>query len=171
MPNDFLLVIGDREPLIWILNEQRMAFSSRRLRSARTLAKGDRLFLYTTRGCFHHPHQDRGVVIGEATVSSEVELLSPPVRFGWRSFPIGCHIEISGITDPEMSVEMSGLVDELQLFPNKANWAGQLRRVIAPLNQHDAKIIHSRLSPNLKPLPAVRPAYILKAQPLKRIGR
>ena len=56
----YLLVIGDREALGWILAEQRMAFSSMSRPHVRALSPGDTLLLYTTRGCFKNPTRDRG---------------------------------------------------------------------------------------------------------------
>ncbi|HKF79950.1 MAG TPA: hypothetical protein VKB17_03920, partial [Thermoleophilaceae bacterium] len=64
----YLLILGEREALAWVLREQRMAFSARRARSASALTLGDRLLLYTTRGCFHNPTRDRGRVIGAGEV-------------------------------------------------------------------------------------------------------
>jgi hypothetical protein len=49
-PTDCLLPIADREPLRWIVHEQRTAFAEHRAAEAAKLSPGDRLFLYTTRG-------------------------------------------------------------------------------------------------------------------------
>ena len=89
MATDFLLMIGEREPLAWILSQGTMAFATHRSREARQLVEGDRLFLYTTRGCFHNPGKDQGRVIGEAMVRTAVKLLDQPVEFGGGSIPIG----------------------------------------------------------------------------------
>jgi hypothetical protein len=66
----YLLPIADREPLAWIVREQRTAFGEHRRREAEALAVGDVLFLYTTRGCFRNPTRDRGRVIGRAVVKA-----------------------------------------------------------------------------------------------------
>jgi hypothetical protein len=55
----YLLPIADREPLAWIVGEQKTAFAEHRTREAARLQEGDRLFLYTTRGCFRTPTRDR----------------------------------------------------------------------------------------------------------------
>ena len=62
----YLLPISDREPLIWILREQKTALPRYRRRDAERLTTGDRILLYTTRGCFRNPTRDRGRVIGVA---------------------------------------------------------------------------------------------------------
>jgi len=64
----FLLVIGDRDALGWILAEQRMAFPTAQRAEVRALRIEDELFLYTTRGAFKNPTRDRGRVIGAARV-------------------------------------------------------------------------------------------------------
>jgi len=66
----YLLLIADREPLAWIISEQRTAFGEHRAREAEKLEPGDALLLYTTRGCFRNPTRDRGRVIGRATVTT-----------------------------------------------------------------------------------------------------
>jgi hypothetical protein len=50
--NSYLLPIADREPLAWILAEQRTAFPAGRAREAKRLERGDRLFLYSTQAAF-----------------------------------------------------------------------------------------------------------------------
>jgi hypothetical protein len=52
---DYLLPIADREPLAWIIAQQRTAVGGHRRREAEALRPGDRVFLYSTRGCFHNP--------------------------------------------------------------------------------------------------------------------
>ncbi len=49
---DYLLPIADREGLGWILHEQRTALAEHRAAEAARLGPGDRVVLYTTRGCF-----------------------------------------------------------------------------------------------------------------------
>jgi hypothetical protein len=64
MAATYLLVIGDREALGWILSAERMAFPDFRRAETRSLKSGDRLLIYTTRGCFKNPTRDRGRIIG-----------------------------------------------------------------------------------------------------------
>jgi hypothetical protein len=59
----FLVPIGNRDALRWILAESRMAFVAERAALVEKLRTGTRLFLYTTRGCFKNPSGDRGRVI------------------------------------------------------------------------------------------------------------
>lgn len=166
MSANFLLVIGDREPLAWILTEWKMAFPPYRSRDAGQVSKGDRLFLYTTRGCFHSPGHDRGRVIGEATVTSEIATLKEPVEFGEQSFPMGCSLDITGLVPRGEGPEMIGLVDVLHLFAssNPKSWGARLRRVLAPLDQHDARVLHTRLARVMKPVAEARTGYLDKTR-------
>jgi hypothetical protein len=79
----YLMPIADREPLMWILHERRTAFPSYRRSDAERLAAGDRLLLYTTRGCFHNPTRDRGRVIGVATVRHAAKVPVPAAVLPW----------------------------------------------------------------------------------------
>jgi hypothetical protein len=153
---DFLLVIGDREPLAWILTDERMAFSHVSSR----LANGDRLFLYTTRSCFHNPSRDRGRVIGEAVVASSVSLLPMPVVFGDRSFPFGCDLRILGLVARGAGPELRDMVGRLHRFPDPRTWSARLRRVLVPLDSYDAAIVHASLAPLMQAPNVHRAGYV-----------
>jgi hypothetical protein len=157
---DFLLVIGDRKPLAWILTDERMAFS----RSSSQLAEGDRLFLYVTRGCFHNPTRDRGRVIGEAKVAGPVRLLPVPVVFGDKEFPFGCELQITGLAARDAGPQLRDMVNRLHRFPDPQTWSAQLRRVLVPLDTHDATIVHSELAPLMKALPINRAGYLERSR-------
>jgi hypothetical protein len=146
---DFLLVIGDREPLAWILTDERMAFS----RSHSQLNEGDRLFLYVTRSCFHNPTRDRGRVIGEARAAGSVKLLGRPIVFGDKTFPFGCDLQITGVAARDAGPELRDMVVRLHRFPDPQTWSAQLRRVLVPLDAHDAAIVHGELAPLMEALP------------------
>lgn len=151
MAKDYLLLISDREPLAWLLTEQRMAFPARRRGLVSQLAEGDRLFLYTTRSCFRNPGRDTGRVIGEAQVSSPARQLDEPVLFGDRSYQLGCGIQITGLAPRDTGPELRALVDELHLFPTPKNWSVYIRRVLVPLDKHDAALVTAKLTPLLGP--------------------
>jgi len=162
VPADFLLVIGDREPLAWILSEGMMAFPAHRSREAGQVLEDDRLFLYTTRGCFHSPGRDRGRVIGEATVTSAVCSLDEPVEFGDHAFPLACTLNITGLAPRDTGPEMIQMVGDLHLFPgaDPKSWGVRLRRVLAPLDRHDASVLHKHLARAMRPVAETRPGYL-----------
>jgi hypothetical protein len=153
---DFLLVIADREPLAWILTDERMAFS----RGNSALAEDDRLFLYATRGCFRNPGRDRGRVIGEAVVTSSVRLLPMPVVFGGRKFPFGCNLQISGLAARDAGPELRDMVGRLHRLPDPRTWSAQLRRALVPLDAHDAAIVHASLAPLMRAPAVHRDGYL-----------
>jgi hypothetical protein len=164
MAADFLLVLGDREPLAWVLTEQRMAFPEHRARQAAALSVGDRLFLYTTRGCFRSYSHDRGRVVGEAIVTSAVSLLDVPVEFDDQPFPLGCGLQITGLAPRNEGLEITNVVEALHLFPNPRAWAIQLRRVLAPLDRHDAGVLHRKLDGLTRPLQESRDEYLARTR-------
>ena len=79
MSRHYLLVIGDRAALAWVLAEQRMAFPALRRSQAMALEIGDELLVYTTRGCFRNPGRDRGRVMGLAKVTTHVVTWPSPL--------------------------------------------------------------------------------------------
>jgi hypothetical protein len=160
--NDFLLVIADRAPLAWMLTEGRMAFPAHRSREAAKLRVDDRLFLYTTRGCFHNPSRGRGRVIGEAIVTSPASSLDVSVEFGEHAFPLGCSVEITSLAHRGEGPEIATMVDKLNMFPNPRAWPIQLRRVLAPLDKHDAGVLHKSLAPLMHPLSESKGGYLVR---------
>src|SRR5262245_41053070 len=115
MSRAHLLVLGEREGIVWVLREQRMAFRSKRAGVAE-LAKGDRLFLYTTRGAWGNPPRDRGRVIGWATATSAVTAIDE-IEIGGRLFGLACNLRIEGLAPCCTGPELSSLVTVLDTFP------------------------------------------------------
>lgn len=143
---DYLLVIGDREALGWVLTEQRMAFPNLQRSEVRALSPGDTLFLYTTRGCFKNPTRDRGRIIATGTATSAVTPLEEPVRIGGRTFPVGCDVAFSAAAPWEHGVELRTLVERLDAFAGAGSaWSVQLRRPLVTLSRSDATLLRRRL--------------------------
>lgn len=137
MSSSYLLVIGEREALAWILRESRMAFPATTRREVDRLEVGDTLFLLTTRGCFHNPGRDRTRVIGRATVTSEVAPLDTVPHIAGRDFPRGCDMEIHTLTPYLEGVELAPLVPRLEAFAGSAAWGMRLRRPLVSLGTSD----------------------------------
>jgi len=163
----YLLVIGDREALGWVLTEQRMAFPDFRRAEVRALAVDDVLFLYTTRGCFGNPTRDRGRVIAIGRVRSAVVELDEPVELANRRFPVGCDIEITEATAFSDGVELAPLVPELDAFTGAHDhWSVRLRRPLLRLTPRDADLLERRLAEHTRhPLDQVLPQYARWWQP------
>ena len=165
MPRHYLLVIGDRAALAWVLAEQRMAFPALRRSQAMALEIGDELLVYTTRGCFHNPIRDQGRVMGLAKVTTHVRDLAEPVVFGERRYTSGCALEIQGVAALHEGVELSPLVAELHVFPDAGTWGAQLRRPLVPLDEHDASLLKRYLNILLAPLDSHLTAYLEAVNP------
>ena len=144
---DYLLIIGERDALAWVLREQRMAFPGYRRREAVEVAADDRLFLYTTRGCFHNPTTGRGRVIGIAKAVDQPTVLAEPVDVAARRFELGCSIEFVRLARYCEGVELAPLVPQLTTFPNKRGWMTRLRRPLVRLTAEDARLLVKLLRP------------------------
>src|SRR5438045_5822553 len=107
-----------------------MAFPSNRRRSSARLRRGDDLLLYTTRSCFHKPTNDRGRVIGHATVASAVTVLDLSVAFGDRIFPVSCPLDPHVLAPYRTGVELAKYVPLKSAFPKPSIWSTSLRRVL-----------------------------------------
>ncbi|TLS47318.1 hypothetical protein FE633_04615 [Streptomyces montanus] len=161
-PVTHLLIINDREPLAWVLENQRMAFPSGRTRQSLTLGKGDEVLLYTTRGCFGNPTRDLGRIIGLATLISEVSTLAEPVVIRDRRYTEGCQMRIHDMTPFREGVVLRDLVKDLQVFPDPASWSVRMRRASLRLPEPDTALVKRELQPLLKPYGAVVDDYALQ---------
>lgn len=162
MASDYLLVIGDREALGWILAEQRTAFPDARRPEVRRLDVGDRLYIYTTRGCFKNPGRDRGRIIGRATVASITHLLPEPMVFSGREFPIGCDLQIKSLAPFGEGLDLADLTAELDALSGApgGHWAFRLRRPLVQLSSADASLLNERLGPTVKSRADVLERYV-----------
>lgn len=160
MARAFLAPIADREPLAWIVREQRTAFGENRAREADALEVGDVLFLYTTRGCFRNPTRDRGRVIGRATVKAPVRRVARAPSFGGREFPYLVELVIASLAPLREGLELASLVPLLErTFPDAKTWSVRMRRALVPLDQQDAAEVGRRLRRHVRPYPAARDTY------------
>jgi hypothetical protein len=157
-----LLVISDREPLAWMLSEQRWAVPAGRVSSAPNV--GDELLLYTTRGCYRNPVRDRGLVMGRATAVSAPILLPRAVSFRGREFALGFDVEIVGIAPLHQGVELGALAGQLELLPDPTSWGVRLRRSLIRMTERDAVTLSTALTPHLRPLHSVATDYVAAAR-------
>jgi hypothetical protein len=141
----FLLVLGEREGIWWVLSEQRMAFEEHRVGQARQLNPGVGLMLYATRGAFHNPTRDRGQIIGSAIVTTSVAELDEPVLIGGRTFTVGCNLQIQQLARRGQGVVLAALVGELQAFPAKHAWSARMRQPLVPLPAADVGVLRPHL--------------------------
>ena len=161
MGTAYLLILGEREAIGWVLREQRMAFPATPRAEVAALAPGDRLYLYSTRGAWHNPTRDRGRVIGTAQVDSPVRALDQPLELAGRTFHSGCELSVQSLAPYPQGVELQPLVAKLAAFPNPDTWSIYLRRALLRLPPTDARL----LDRELRPLATTRAAALATYQP------
>lgn len=159
MNRSYLLILGERDAIAWVLREQRMAFPATPRAEVAALAVGDRLYLYATRGAWHNPTRDRGRIIGVATVASSVRMLDRPIEIAGRSFVSGCDLRIDKVVPYPSGVELQPLVERLAAFPKPQAWSIYLRRALLALPPADAKLLDEALRPLLVTRQQALPQY------------
>lgn len=157
---DYLLVLGDRQALGWVVDTQRMAFA-RYQGDVSRLDTGDRLLLYTTRGCFRNPGVDRGRLIGTAIVTSKPSLLDDPPKFGDREYPYGINLNIQTLTPFRTGPTLTERIGQIaSLRYGQRGWETALRRSLVPLAPAEYRRLRASLKPHERPRADVAQGYL-----------
>jgi len=144
--NSQLVIFGYSSGLAWVLRNCRIPIEKKRVSSGMQLSRGDRIFFYTSRGCFGNTGADRGRIIGEAEVLTSLVHRPSPVMIGGREFTHECEIRLKSLAPFRQGVEIAELVPLLRMFPNKSSWSAQLRKPILAMPDEDAALVQARLS-------------------------
>ncbi|MEV6986151.1 hypothetical protein AB0M95_33500 [Sphaerisporangium sp. NPDC051017] len=166
--SSYLLILGEREAVAWVLREGRMAFPPTSRSEVGKLKVGDELFILTTRGCWHNPTRDRTRVIGTAKVLSDVVAYEEPVTIAGRDFTRGCEIKVEQLTPYLTGVELVPLVPQLETFPDKraGAWSIRLRRPLLEITEADARLLRDALSTMSGEPADVLPGYLANIRPV-----
>jgi len=155
----YLVVLGEREAIAWVLREQRMAFPATRRAELERLEKGDRLLLYATRGAWHNPTRDRGRIIATARVTGSLQRRDEPIEIAGMRFHSECRLLVEGVVPYPGGLELQPLVPRLAAFPKPAAWSVYLRRALPALPEPDAELLEDLLTPLLVRRSAALPSY------------
>jgi hypothetical protein len=116
-----------------------MAFAEHRRTQAERLREGDRLFLYTTRGCFRNPTRDRGRIIGVGYVTGALRHARRSIEFDGRVYPYEMPLAIEALSEYRQGMELAPLVAGLsETFPVPHAWSALMRRPLVPVSRDDA---------------------------------
>lgn len=148
----YLLVLSEREAILWVLLNEQMAFPARPRREVSALQPGDELVLLTTRNAYHSPNRDRTRVIGTATVQSKVTQLDPPVEIAGRAFVSGCQIKLETLAPYSTGPEIGPLAPQLHALRGQTNWGMLLRKPLVPIDDSDVLLLKRELQSNLRAL-------------------
>ncbi|SCE99271.1 hypothetical protein [Micromonospora mirobrigensis] len=155
----YLVILGHREAISWVLREQRMAFPATPRAEVAALAADDRLFLYATRGAWRNPTRDRGRIIGTAMTASAVRRLDAPIEIAGRTFVSGCDLRIDSLVPYPGGLELQPIVEHLSAFPKPESWSIYLRRALLAIPGPDVDLLDRLLDPLLKTRSRALPTY------------
>ena len=143
-PQSHLLILGNPVGLAWVLTNQKMAFSERRVKQAQHLVVGDRVFVYASSRAFRNPKVKRGSVIADAVIRTAISQVKP-INIRGLSYPYVVEMALQRLAPPGTGVELSQHIDRLDLFPDRRTWTSRIRRTIAPLSESDASFLAGKL--------------------------
>lgn len=143
----YMAVVGDRKPLAWVLEQEKIAFPEQRYRHTFPHLKADDVvYLYATRGAFRNPSRDRGRVIARTVLTAELSRLENPVRFD-RPMPYQAPIIVEALAPLGQGLDLSSVIDIMTTFPIPERWAVYLRRSVLPITDGDARLFDQALKP------------------------
>jgi len=148
----YLLVLAEREAILWVLQNEQMAFPVRPRKEVSALQPGDELVLLTTRGAYHNPSRDRTRIIGTATVQSKVTQLDPQIEIAGRTFASGCDIRIETLAPYSTGPELGPLAPQIHALHGEKNWGWLLRKPLVPLDESDVILLKHELKNHLRTL-------------------
>lgn len=148
----YLLVLAEREAILWVLQNEQMAFPATPRREVSALQPGDELVLLTTRGAYHNPTRDRTRVIGTATVQSKVAQLNPEVEIAGRTFASGCQIKLETLAPYSTGPEIGPLAPQIHALHGEKNWGWLLRKPLVLLDESDVVLLKRELQSHLRAL-------------------
>lgn len=148
----YLLVLGEREAILWVLLNEQMAFPPTPRREVSALQPGDELVLLTTRGAYHNPTRGRTRIIGTATVKSKVTQLNPQVKIAGRTFVSGCRIKLKTLAPYSTGPEIGPLAPQIHALRGQKNWGMLLRKPLVPIDDSDVALLKSELQSHLRAL-------------------
>ena len=161
-PRPYLLILRDADGLAYVLREHRMAFTPKR---RIPLARGDIVFLYTTRRIFRNTSTGRGLIIGRAEIISDIVKFENGLRIADRVYTAGCHVAITGLVPLGDGVELRQIVDELETFhPHPRRWLFRIYSSFLQLSPKDASVIQEKIQPLLQDPGYVSQEYITRAE-------
>ena len=146
----WLVAFAEIAGLRWVLDQERMAFTSRAAARARRIDVGDGLVLYVTRGAFHNPTRDRSQIAGLATVATPVRRLAPPVEIGGRAFAGGCDIGVEIVLPERQGIAFEPLISKLTFIRRKDVWGQYLRAGLVALPPSDFQVIRGAISKGVR---------------------
>jgi hypothetical protein len=153
----YLLILADAEGLAWVLRNEQMAFTEKRVHLAEAIEEGDELLLYATRGCFGNPTRDRGRVIALGRALSALRRRHSEI--GGRTFDFVQDLTLNGACARGEGVELATRVAKMWSFPDAKTWSAHLRKPLLHLDSRDAQGLRRALEPLLRPLNEVIREY------------
>lgn len=164
MTTSYLTVLGSAETVRWVLNEERMAFSEYTgKRVASRLAHGDRLFFYASSKCwngFERARAGPGLVIGDATILTDIGPLPRKISIGGRGFTHCCELLFDRLAPIGEGIGLASLADRLQFLSGRSNYGQALQRTPILLSNSDAELLESELHEVAIPFDAAFDGYV-----------
>lgn len=142
----WLIVIGDQEPLDWVLKNERMAFRD----TVRTqdIEPGERFAIYVTRGAFRNPTRGFSQIVALGEFKGGIERKAATVA--GESYARSARLSITAtVKDVKDGLPFKPLVDKLAFIRVKSGWPTYVRRTLVSIPETDFKTIENAFKKKL----------------------
>jgi hypothetical protein len=137
----WVVVLGERGGVAWVLNESRMAWTEASSRRADRIQVSDMCALYITRGAYHNPTRDEGQLIAVGTMSSPPSRLARPVVIAGKTFVTACDLQITTRLPEREGVSVRPLVGQLSFVRRKDVWGQYFRSGLIEVSSEDFEVM------------------------------
>lgn len=142
----WIVVVGERTALDWVLRTQQVAFRSRSASLALgRLRQGDQIAVYATRGVFHNPTRDQSEFLATAVATSDAKHLNRPRVVAGREFTVQATIRFDAILRPRSGVAAGDVAPNLSFVRKKPQWGQYFRHGLIDVPPKDFAVIRSAI--------------------------
>jgi hypothetical protein len=133
----WLVVLAEGEAFRWVVENERMAFSSGQAPRVSRMGAGDKLVFYMTRGAYHSPTRDMSHLSGLAELRSDARLLRQPLLIAGREFRYVCDLQMEVVLPKRTGPLVKPLVPTLTVVKMKKAWGHYFRNGLVALPEAD----------------------------------
>jgi hypothetical protein len=141
----WVVVLGDRDGLRWVVKNDMMAWTKGSARKAAEIRCGDGLILYVTRGAFHNPARGEAQLVAEVRALEQPRPLAQPFLLAGRTFVSACRLRFTLLLPEKKGAPVRPIVENLAFVRRKDTWGQYFRSGLIEVPGEDFDVMAQAL--------------------------